>query len=332
MESEVFFKYTSLKSAIKIIESNRLQFSRPNSFNDPFDSKLSYVDEETRDEVVQSIKDIPIGNEIPIAEPQKLMSRLNEAITTLKFMNDNENNRKQIRFFQDMQRQLKKREILTTKKAIKWYRKRILKNLGELFDKEQNDTLKIYEENQKKSQEKIDKHFIFCGSKKHDNILMWSHYAEGHTGVVLKFRTQSEDSIFKEMRKIEYTKKRQVSDGVKLFLRKSKDWEYEQEVRVIIDNDRVKKICQDSGQNYTKATHTTAPYNRKDLVAVYFGARSKTPDTKNAFLNLLEVLNKKYGNDIEYYWMRCSKFKFKLEAERYRIDQNSIIQLALEKT
>lgn len=69
--------------------------------------------------------------------------------------------------------------------------------------------------------------------------LMWSHYAFGHTGVCLEFRT--DNRIFSRVKKVHYSKllpKLHLEDesyqiGMKLLLYKSDDWAYEQEVHLI---------------------------------------------------------------------------------------------------
>lgn len=84
---------------------------------------------------------------------------------------------------------------------------------------------------------------VFCASEKKDNILMWSHYAECHKGVVVSFN--SDDSFFKkipgslgEFRKVSYLKERPTLPAEDMFnpeqwYIKSDMWEYEQEYRLV---------------------------------------------------------------------------------------------------
>jgi len=37
---------------------------------------------------------------------------------------------------------------------------------------------------------------ILCLAAPHDNILMWSHYADHHTGAVLRFKTDGRRMFF----------------------------------------------------------------------------------------------------------------------------------------
>ena len=41
---ERIYKYISLETAIKILENNSLKFSKPSTFNDPFDSDVNLLD------------------------------------------------------------------------------------------------------------------------------------------------------------------------------------------------------------------------------------------------------------------------------------------------
>ena len=88
---------------------------------------------------------------------------------------------------------------------------------------------------------------VCCFSTDSTNILMWSHYSDNHTGVVLGF----DDSIrlFQKRsgiscHEVEYSPQRGVDVGqegwpkafVKLFTRKSPGWSYENEIRYISHN------------------------------------------------------------------------------------------------
>lgn len=84
---------------------------------------------------------------------------------------------------------------------------------------------------------------VFCASEKKDHILMWSHYAEYHKGIVISFN--SDDSFFKkipgplgEFRKVSYRKKRLILPAEEMlnpeqWYTKSDMWEYEHEYRLV---------------------------------------------------------------------------------------------------
>lgn len=83
---------------------------------------------------------------------------------------------------------------------------------------------------------------VFCLSKTNDNMLMWSHYANSHSGFCFGINTKklkAED--FYTFEKVTYNKKYPLIspnaenlDVLKeQFLHKSKDWVYEKEYRMI---------------------------------------------------------------------------------------------------
>jgi hypothetical protein len=83
---------------------------------------------------------------------------------------------------------------------------------------------------------------VLCLSELRDQILMWSHYADGHRGICLEFDTAVETSIFNHAQSISYCRELPVFDccdpdytkiALKALFRKAPDWEYEKEWRVI---------------------------------------------------------------------------------------------------
>ncbi len=81
---------------------------------------------------------------------------------------------------------------------------------------------------------------MYCVSEVSDNILMWSHYANNHTGVCFEFDGQA--SVFEHAHRVVYDEQRVTVDmAVKLdatkvamaAITKSRDWHYEKEWRVV---------------------------------------------------------------------------------------------------
>lgn len=78
----------------------------------------------------------------------------------------------------------------------------------------------------------------YCMSSRPDNLLLWAHYANSHHGVCLKFDILEDIVTFLVPVPIEYNSEHMNfnvlnSDILSLMRRKSRDWEYEQEVRII---------------------------------------------------------------------------------------------------
>ena len=102
-------------------------------------------------------------------------------------------------------------------------------------------------------------------SEEPDNVLMWSHYAQSHSGVVLSFRTNSGDLI-SEAQQVRYSADRPVVDFVgdrentmvKTLLRKADYWSYEREWRVI--------------RTGRPGLHS---FNPDSLASIIFGARTR---------------------------------------------------------
>jgi len=97
---------------------------------------------------------------------------------------------------------------------------------------------------------------VFCLAHKPDNLLMWAHYSDSHTGFVVEFdenhhyfdRRKGPEEIGRHLRKVEYTKNRPqmvVFDpkiqeygfrhawATNIFFSKSEHWAYEEEWRIV---------------------------------------------------------------------------------------------------
>jgi hypothetical protein len=108
---------------------------------------------------------------------------------------------------------------------------------------------------------------ICCLSLIGDDVLMWSHYADGHRGCCLKFDFSSEDVPESTPEKVIYQDNPPVVNRIRdrspesvfrVLLTKGRKWEYEQEVR-FLNWHPGKKI----------------PWDRKCLQQITFGCRSR---------------------------------------------------------
>lgn len=84
---------------------------------------------------------------------------------------------------------------------------------------------------------------LYCFSAVRDSLLMWSHYADYHSGICLGFSTESPVlSIIKPVEYLsEYPKISSYTVDDDTYLRfslysKAKDWSYEQEWRIVLNN------------------------------------------------------------------------------------------------
>lgn len=119
------------------------------------------------------------------------------------------------------------------------------KDKSELIDKLTNTRFEsIYRNSQLK---KIDKSSVCCFSLDYSNKVMWSHYSDHHKGVCLIFDLDFEEPFldfdskrvtqgfvnYENYEPINYMSSK-INGIVRLFLTKSKDWEYEREFRIMI--------------------------------------------------------------------------------------------------
>jgi len=153
---------------------------------------------------------------------------------------------------------------------------------------------------------------ICCFSQTPDNILMWSHYAHNHTGIVIEFTTDQDKSIelydaerllvgypviYKsDMPRVSI---RNGQDGFDAFqqvlLTKSDNWKYESEFRVL-------SVIQGPG------IHS---FDHKLISKVILGAKMD-PDEKVQINNQINIINQSKGLNIQV-------SEAKMSSDRYEI-------------
>ncbi len=163
----------------------------------------------------------------------------------------------------------------------------------------------LNEEIKRKNKEVYDKIRILSLSADPKNILMWSHYANNHSGLVFEFK--SKNLYFKNATKVRYSDKYEILDFTNLnpikrikdmqdsILLKYSDWQYEQEYRIFdINNDpgeesfnkleltsiifglettsenidMIKKLCAENGFEHVKFKKTERVYGKFELKIV----------------------------------------------------------------
>lgn len=222
------YKYRSLCDpyTTEIITNLSFWFAKPDSFNDPFDCKLSEVNSHKPKDIARFIWKPELG--ITKAE-FKSKARKNP-----EFVNN-----------------------LATKA-----RKSIFGERG-----------------------------ILSLSKVYDNILMWSHYASNHTGIVIALDIMKDPDFFYLPIGVDYEKsyipintfidyennaKSYIS---KMFATKSIQWKYEEEIRIF------------------KAKSGSYPINSKAICKIYFGCCTDEKK-KNKFI---ELCKKKGLDHLKFY-------------------------------
>ena len=123
---------------------------------------------------------------------------------------------------------------------------------------------------------------VFCLSETHDNLLMWSHYAQNHTGVVIKFLALEEvDAPTIVAQPVRYSRQVPQLDFAALIddfekmpkeiinvvtLTKSEVWAYEKEWRII------------SGLRDKTQSYEILPYAPEEVGTVYLGCNIAIED------------------------------------------------------
>lgn len=156
---------------------------------------------------------------------------------------------------------------------------------------------------------------ILCLSRTKNNILMWSHYATEHQGIVIEF--DATQIIIRQNKKVEYNNKPVILDLEKLkklndetfkltmsvFLRKAKLWQYEKEYRLfffvenmlnIINNQIIQKpheayiwnSCKNELEN--KNDYIDFPISEKSIRAVYFGCKTSS-ENSTKIINIIKT-------------------------------------------
>lgn len=172
-----FFKYASFQTAMRVIGSKSFLWSSPTKFNDPFDHQAGFVLNFSSDEFAKlltaSIERIIFSDVTPMARPVSLFAAL-----TLK-----------MRSIRD-----------------KLPREKILKELHESSSESAAILHESIGQLNADLQEQLCHSRVFCVSERYDNVVMWSHYADKHQGVVFKLRCIDEiDNTLLAARKVSYT-------------------------------------------------------------------------------------------------------------------------------
>lgn len=138
-----------------------------------------------------------------------------------------------------------------------------------------------------------------------ENLLMWSHYTYGHTGVCLKFDITEDPDFFTFPIKVKYNKTYPKVNYIEnenkavdsILTTKSNDWKYENEIRIIKPFQKQNKFV----------------FRKEALKEIIFGC--KTSDKK---ISEIKSLAKNNGyNHLTY-------SKAVLNSQEYRLDFESI--------
>ncbi|CCZ85563.1 putative uncharacterized protein [Firmicutes bacterium CAG:631] len=293
---EKIYKYTSLESAIKILESNAVALNNPQNYNDPFDSVIDFDDGDIE-------KSISIVVEYYlIQEFLKLLNNKNIKVGFLTKLI-----MKWARFGINLYLKVSKRNKYydsipgaqaLTKFVVRYAAQKGENSFEELKEKFTNEIIR-------KVKDARNNALISCFSKRYDSILMWSHYGDKHKGICIEFDRPENDFL-----DVKYSKKRckfdledttrrvlgymlsneevDVNDkGLircisKPFIVKSLDWKYEEEVRCVLSPNSEGVSTLEELSLYKMPTN---------ISKIYIGC--KVDKTSEEYKNLITLANNK---------------------------------------
>jgi Protein of unknown function (DUF2971) len=219
-----FFKFASIDSAIKIINSKKFIWSSPVNFNDPFDTQTGFTlnyDEVTFAEMLSESILRVIYSDSPVKiDTSTLFAAL-------------------LMCMREIKHQIPKEKVIE-------------KTYSDALESAKNLPNTIAQLNAKILEHHLHSR-VFCVSEFVDNVVMWSHYADKHQGVAFKLGCiDSIDNLLLRAQKVDYVNKfltfpdaqqyachltgEKTIDMGKLFDKlvyiKHIDWGYENEWRV----------------------------------------------------------------------------------------------------
>ncbi|WP_281761322.1 DUF2971 domain-containing protein [Pseudodesulfovibrio nedwellii] len=247
-----------------ILKNGTLQYSCPLVFNDPFDGQATINPNYSADDLQRVL----------FAFIQNLL----KTDTPPKFASSNEDSERLYILW------LNRQTILA---------EGLLDNMASCFSKiKDND---VWRELNDKLKESIKNTKVLCLAEKKDNLLMWSHYADNHKGVVFNFIIDEKyDSAWSAAQKVRYcsgyptvSAEEMASSLVGLssqpieeivldrfITSKSMDWSYEKEWRVVVH------MSDDDSYVYYG-------FQPAELKEIYFGCRV-SEESKNRILQLVK--------------------------------------------
>ena len=166
-------------------------------------------------------------------------------------------------------------------------------------------------------------------TQKPDNLLMWSHYSNSHTGFVIEFDQNSsffnqcinENDTIRKLKFVEYVSERpnitvldnKAQDEEKylytlanlFFLVKSSHWVYEEELRMVMPLETANKVLT---SEYGEEIYLFK-FPPQMIKSIIFGSQAKK-STVNKINNLLEL----------EYFSHVLKYQAELDLKKYKIN------------
>jgi len=239
-------KYVTAEGLINILETGKLKWSAPRTFNDPFDLALNpwkFCLEEYGEVLFKRVTEIIMGHKKP-------PSTTHQVLLTIRRLRINEPN-------------------ATTEK--------VKRKINEYCSAHMQNGKTAHAQYAKKIQNSLGSARVLCLAERHSNLLMWAHYANSHEGAAIEFQCQG--NFLGRVEKIIYQKDLPTKNfmpklvdyaigftnsepgGTQHLITKSCHWKYEQEYRLT-------RLAGDKSKN--EEYHE---FPAKDLVRIYLGCK-----------------------------------------------------------
>lgn len=268
------YKFTSLNSAIKVLEDNTVALNNPQNYNDPFDSVIDFDDYDIEKSIsivveyylIQEFLKLLNNKNIKVGFFTKLIMKWDRFGINLNLKVSRKN-----KYYHS---------ILGAQTLTRWLVRYATKKGEKSFDELKE---KFSAEIIQKVKEVRNNALLSCFSKRYDSILMWSHYGNKHKGICVEFDRPDKDFLDVKYSKnrckfdLEDTTRRvlgymlsndkaDVNDKnlikciSKPFIVKSLDWKYEEEVRCILSPNSEGVSTKENLSLYTMPTNITKIY------------------------------------------------------------------------
>jgi len=222
-DKDAFFKYYTADSAKLTLKNTSRKWSTPILFNDPFDNQFDLFFEKPSEELVG-----------------KGLNQFHEIITSPEPLEPNQYGSLTPKMEIIRQVRLQNPDLKYTEAQLAYLRGGVVEGMQR--------AVKISLETNPEIRGIMADTTVFCLSETHDNLLMWSHYAQNHTGAVIKLLSLPEvDSPVIVAQPVRYTTqmprltfaalmdfdkaRKEIIENITLT--KSEVWAYEKEWRII---------------------------------------------------------------------------------------------------
>ena len=291
-----FFKYCTSDALEKVLTKHTFKWSSPTLFNDPFDIQTDFrfgfdFDDLAEPLLQEQIKIVWDDNEPEGNADHPLFKAMLETRKN-RIANPNTRSRAEFeKFFREVAYDKKKIEE-TSKENERWW-------------KDLREDLRVY-----------------CVSEVHDDILMWAHYADSHSGAVIKHKViPGKDYAICAARPVRYDDKMPIIADIDTYIKhitgqkeldynelfinfsttQSRHWAYEKEWR-----------CVGSASRKNMEIFNLYKFNPEEIEAIYFGCRMRE-DTR---LKIIKLLSTNFSH--------VRLFQGRTHPKNYKLDFDSI--------